>query len=121
MAHTLWVMELRLIISTIYQSNFPVANLVLELHRVLVDDYDAIVGSVGDDDQISVEAGLLLDADDFTGVAQVLATCSSLLIAFTDGLVNALCFDLIGLLFLRLPSDRSGMVQSLIVKVIGHR
>ena len=47
-------MELRLIISTIYQSNFPVANLVLELHRVLVDDYDAIVGSVGDDDQISV-------------------------------------------------------------------
>ena len=54
MAHTLWVMELRLIISTIYQSNFPVANLVLELHRVLVDDYDAIVGSVGDDDQISV-------------------------------------------------------------------
>ena len=114
-------MELRLIISTIYQSNFPIANLVLELHRVLVDDYDAIVGSVGDDDQISVEAGLLLDADDFSGVAQVLATCSSLLIAFTDGLVNALCFDLIGLLFLWLPSDRSGMVQSLIVKVIGHR
>lgn len=115
------MMELRLIVSTVYQSNFPVANLVLKLHGVLIDDHDAIVGSVGNDDQISVEASLLLDADDFTGVAQVLTTCSSLLIAFTDRLVNALCFDLIGLLFLRLPSDRGGMVQSLIVKVIGHR
>ena len=46
--HSLRVMELRLIVCPIDKAYFPVADLVLELHRVLIDDHESIVGRVGD-------------------------------------------------------------------------
>lgn len=39
MAHALWVMELRLVIGSIDEANLSISNLVLELHRILIDHH----------------------------------------------------------------------------------
>ena len=119
-AHALRVMELRLVIGTIHEANFTVANLILKLHGVLVDKHDSVVRSIGDNEEISVQAGLLFDTYDLAGVPQVLSAGRPFLIRLADRLIYALSLDLVGLLLLRLPSYRRSVVQLFVVEVIRH-
>ena len=119
-AHALRMVELRLIISTINEANFTVADLVFKLHGVLIDDHDPIVGSIRDDEEISVQAGLFFDADDLAGVPQVLPAGRPFLIRLANRLIDALCLDLVGLLLLRLPSYRRSVVQFFVIEIIRH-
>ena len=50
MAYALWMMELRLVVTSIDKANLTVANLILKLHRVFVDDDQPVVGSVRNND-----------------------------------------------------------------------
>ena len=43
MAHTLWMMELSLIVRAINQTNLTISDLIFKLHGLLIDDYHAIV------------------------------------------------------------------------------
>ena len=50
MTDSLWMMELRLIVTSIDKANLTVANLILKLHRVFVNDDQPVVGSVRNND-----------------------------------------------------------------------
>lgn len=50
MTDSLWMMELRLVVTSIDKANLTVANLILKLHRVFVDDDQPVVGSVRNND-----------------------------------------------------------------------
>ena len=50
MAYALWMMELRLVVTSIDKANLTVANLILKLHRVFVNDDQPVVGSVRNND-----------------------------------------------------------------------
>ena len=119
-AHALRVMELCLIIGTIYEANFTVSDLIFKLHSVLVDKHDSVVRSIGDNEEISVQAGLLFDTYDLAGVPQVLPAGRPFLIRLADRLIDALCLDLVGLLLLRLPSYRRSVVQLFVVEIVRH-
>ena len=119
-AHSLWMMELSFRVLAIYQSNLSVSDLILELHRIFVDEDDAIIGCVRDDDQITIESSLLLNADHFAGVSEILTAACSFLRALTYRVVHLLCLHLAGLLLLWLPSNCGAVLQSLIVKVISY-
>ena len=120
-AHALRVMELRLIIGSINEADFTVSDLVFELHRFLVDDHDSVVGGVGDDQQVAVQAGLLFNTDELAGVAEILPAGRPLLTRLANRLIDALCLDLVRLLLLGLPSYRRSMVQLFVIKIIRHR
>ena len=109
-AHSLWVVELRLVIGSIDKTNLAVANLVFKLHRVLIDENNSIVRRVGYSYEISVQACLLLHADNFPWVAEILAASRSLLIALTDGLVDSLSLDFVSFLLFRLPFNRCSVI-----------
>lgn len=119
--HALRVMELCLIVCTIDKTNLSVANLVLEFHRILIDEHNSIICSIRDDKQIPVQARLLLHADNLAWVPEVLPSRRSLFTSLTYSLIDALGFDLVGLLLFRLPADRRAVVQLLVVKVVGDR
>lgn len=114
------MMELRLIVAAIYQADLAVTNLVLKLHRIFVDHHKSIVGSVGHNNQVMVQSGLLLDADDLAWVAQMLLTSGSLLTTFADGLVLTLCPNLICLFLFWLPPDCAVVIQPFVVKVVRY-
>ena len=120
MAHALRVMELRLVVGTVDESNFSVANLVLKLHRILVYEHDAIVGRIGDYDEISVETSLFFNADDLAWVSEILPACDPLFATLADGLVHALGFYFVCLLLFGLPSNRCRVIELFIVKVVRH-
>lgn len=46
--HALRMMELRLIIRTIDKTNLSVANLVLELHCILINENYSVIRCIGD-------------------------------------------------------------------------
>ena len=119
--HALRVMELSLIVCTIDKTNLSVANLVLKFHRILIDEHNSIICSIRDDKQIPVQARLLLHADNLARVPEVLPSRRSLFTSLTYSLIDALGFDLVGLLLFRLPADRRAVVQLLVVKVVGDR
>ena len=119
--HALRVMKLSLIVCTIDKTNLSVANLVLEFHRILIDEHNSIICSIRDDKQIPVQARLLLHADNLAWVPEVLPSRRSLFTSLTYSLIDALGFDLVGLLLFRLPADRRAVVQLLVVKVVGDR
>ena len=119
--HALRVMKLSLIVCTIDKTNLSVANLVLEFHRILIDEHNSIICSIRDDKQIPVQARLLLHADNLAWVPEVLPSRRSLFTSLTYSLIDALGFDLVGLLLFGLPADRRAVVQLLVVKVVGDR
>lgn len=53
MAKAVWVVELSLVVATVDQTDFPIADLLLELHSLFVDDDHSVVGCVRDNDQVS--------------------------------------------------------------------
>ena len=118
--HALRVMELCLIIGTIHEANFTVADLIFKLHRVLIDEHNSVVGSIGDNEEISVQASLLFNANKLARVPQVLSAGRPFLICLADRLIDALSLDLVGLLLLRLPPNRRSVIQLFVVEIIRH-
>jgi len=62
------MMELRFVVGSIDETNLTIANLILKLHRVLIDQNNSIVGCVCYSDEISIQASLLFDADNLAWV-----------------------------------------------------
>ena len=54
MAQALWVVKLSLIVSTVYQPNLPVSDLILKCHCVFIDNNYSIVCGVCYDNQVSI-------------------------------------------------------------------
>ena len=77
-------MELSLVVESINQANLSVSDLYFELHCLFIDEDDAIICSIGNYDQVVVEASLLLYANNLTRVPEVLPTGRALLFTFTD-------------------------------------
>ena len=120
-AHALRVMKLRLVVLSINKANFAVSNLILKLHGIFIDDDYAVVGRVCDDNEITIETSLLLNADYFAGVTEVLTSGGSLFGRLADCLILPLGFDSICFLFFWPPANRASMVQLFVVEVIGNR
>ena len=84
MTHALRVMELRLVVQTINKANLAVSNLILELHGIFIYNDYTVVGRICDENEISVEASLLLNTDDFTRVAKILTSGSTFFGCLSD-------------------------------------
>lgn len=109
-AQTLRMMELCLIVGSVDEANFAITNLVFKFHGVFIDNNDAIVRSVSNHDQVSIQSSLLFDANDLSWVSKVLSTSCPFFIAFRDGLVFSLSFNFTSFLLLRLPINRAAVV-----------
>ena len=110
MAHALRMMELRLVVLTINKANFTVSNLILELHGIFIYNDYTVVSRICDENEITIEACLFLNADDFAGVAKVLTPGSSLFGRLADCLIFPLGFFLNCFLFFGLPVNSTTMV-----------
>ncbi len=53
-AKALRMMELSFIVRPVYQADLPVSYLVFKSHCVLIDDNYSVVGSIRNNDQVSV-------------------------------------------------------------------
>ena len=84
MAHTLRMMELSFVVQTVYKANLTVSNLILELHGIFIYNDYAIVSCICDENQITIQASLLLDADDFARIAEILASGGTLFGCLAD-------------------------------------
>ncbi len=80
MAQALRVVKLSLVVSTVHQTNLAVSDLILKSHCVFIDYNDSIICGVCNNNQVSIQAMLFLNADDFAWVPEVLTTCNFFLI-----------------------------------------
>ena len=110
MAHALRVVELRLVVLSINKANFTVSNLILELHGIFIYNDNTVISRICDENEVSIQASLFLNADDFTRVAEVLTSGSSLFGRLADCLVFPLGFFLNCFLFFGLPVNGTSMV-----------
>lgn len=84
MAHALRVMELGLVIQTIHKANLSVSNLILKLHRIFIYYDNTVVCRICDENEVTIEAGLLLNAYDFARIAEILTSSGSLFSRLPD-------------------------------------
>ena len=120
MAQALWVMKLSLIVSTIYQTNLAVSDLILKCHCVFIDYNHSIICRVSYKNQVSIQTELFLNTDDFTRVSEMLTTCNFFLIGLADSLVFALGFYLTSFLLFGLPANSTGVIESFVVKIVSN-
>ena len=110
MTHALRVVELRLVVKTIYEANLAVSDLVLKLHGIFIYNDYTVVGCICDENEITIEASLLLNTDNLARIAEILTSSGTLFGSLADRIILSLGFLLYCFLFFRLPVDGTTMV-----------